>query len=308
MNAPLKMLYHTKSATFSAAFSILLICCCFLPSAEPLVVPQELPSILSLIYSNIPPIKKGTDSRLGFGFRLGNHADFQVLLELGPQKNTRPIGENADSENTFNKRQVSKAHRDYLLRKQAQEALKQLTSSTTATITTSEATGGSWLENWSKAMNTNRNSHKEDTGMDIAMNKKKSTPKFTQSVNKKQQQQSEKLSPTLATVNKSMMQLQMLYQMATTTTTSTTTGTPMDADSGTGSPMTIITTVPQFQRLPAPIAPNKGGPLSLGGPTGFTPRPPEELALQIISELQGEKKSKSEITKELMNVSLEEGE
>ena len=32
------------------------------PNAEPLVVPQELPSILSLIYSNIPPIKKGTSS------------------------------------------------------------------------------------------------------------------------------------------------------------------------------------------------------------------------------------------------------
>lgn len=55
-------------------------------------MPQELPSVLSLVYSNIPPIKKGTDSRFGFGFRLGEHADYQVLVELGPQKYTRPLG------------------------------------------------------------------------------------------------------------------------------------------------------------------------------------------------------------------------
>ncbi|XP_078050023.1 snustorr snarlik [Augochlora pura] len=57
-----------------------------------LIIPEELPTILSLIYSNIPPIKKGTDSRIGVGFRLGEHADFQVLLELGPQTETEPIG------------------------------------------------------------------------------------------------------------------------------------------------------------------------------------------------------------------------
>lgn len=57
-----------------------------------LIVPQELPSVLSVVYSVIPPIKKGTDSRLGFGFRLGNHADFQTIFEIGPQKNTKPLG------------------------------------------------------------------------------------------------------------------------------------------------------------------------------------------------------------------------
>ncbi|KOX75645.1 hypothetical protein WN51_11972 [Melipona quadrifasciata] len=61
-----------------------------------LVIPEELPTILSLVYSNIPPIKKGTDSRIGVGFRLGEHADFQILLELGPQTETKPVG-NADS-------------------------------------------------------------------------------------------------------------------------------------------------------------------------------------------------------------------
>lgn len=37
-------------------------------------------------------IISGTDSRIGFGFRLGEHADFQVLVELGPQTNTKPLG------------------------------------------------------------------------------------------------------------------------------------------------------------------------------------------------------------------------
>ncbi|KAG5675332.1 hypothetical protein PVAND_005242 [Polypedilum vanderplanki] len=58
---------------------------------EAFIVPQELPSILSLVYSNIPPIKKGTDSRVGFGYRFGDHADFQIQFELGPQKETQPI-------------------------------------------------------------------------------------------------------------------------------------------------------------------------------------------------------------------------
>ncbi|XP_032525825.2 uncharacterized protein LOC116776683 [Danaus plexippus] len=55
------------------------------------IIPEELPSLLSVAYSNIPPIKKGTDSRIGFGFAFGNHADFQVMLELGPQSNTMPL-------------------------------------------------------------------------------------------------------------------------------------------------------------------------------------------------------------------------
>ncbi|XP_072948653.1 uncharacterized protein snsl [Epargyreus clarus] len=53
-----------------------------------IIIPEELPSLLSVAYSNIPPIKKGTDSRVGFGFAFGNHADIQVMFELGPQTNT----------------------------------------------------------------------------------------------------------------------------------------------------------------------------------------------------------------------------
>lgn len=36
----------------------------------------------------------GIDSRFGFGFRLGPHADFQTVVELGPQTNTNPISAN----------------------------------------------------------------------------------------------------------------------------------------------------------------------------------------------------------------------
>ncbi|XP_058059873.1 uncharacterized protein LOC131210616 [Anopheles bellator] len=91
------------------------------------IVPEELPSILSLVYSNIPPIKKGTDSRIGFGFRLGEHADFQVQLELGPQLNTRPIGAAAGS----SKRYVD--NEDYA-----------------NSIRNSPRSGSSWLQAWSK--------------------------------------------------------------------------------------------------------------------------------------------------------------
>ncbi|XP_019882576.1 uncharacterized protein LOC105249544 isoform X1 [Camponotus floridanus] len=65
--------------------------------ATSLIIPEELPTILSLIYSNIPPIKKGTDSRFGIGFRLGEHADFQILIELGPQTETDQIGTSNDA-------------------------------------------------------------------------------------------------------------------------------------------------------------------------------------------------------------------
>ncbi|XP_055596204.1 uncharacterized protein LOC129746540 [Uranotaenia lowii] len=94
------------------------------------IVPEELPSILSLVYSNIPPIKKGTDSRLGFGFRLGDHADFQVQLELGPQQRTRPIGTLSGS---------SKRDAD-------NENFQQSPFTTSGTATS----GKSWLQTWFK--------------------------------------------------------------------------------------------------------------------------------------------------------------
>lgn len=66
----------------------------------------------------------GTDSRFGWGFRLGDHADFQVLVELGPQTNTRPLGNEG---NDNNKRNVPNSLRNtlyaqnQLLKKQQQQ-------------------------------------------------------------------------------------------------------------------------------------------------------------------------------------------
>lgn len=41
----------------------------------------------------LPITIKGKDSRFGFGFRLGNHADIQTIFEIGPQKYTnKPKG------------------------------------------------------------------------------------------------------------------------------------------------------------------------------------------------------------------------
>lgn len=37
-------------------------------------------------------LSTGTDSRIGFGYRLGEHADIQVQFEIGPQKETKTIG------------------------------------------------------------------------------------------------------------------------------------------------------------------------------------------------------------------------
>ncbi|XP_014288888.1 uncharacterized protein snsl [Halyomorpha halys] len=83
--------------------SILLLC---LGSGYSLFVPEQLPTLLSFIYTNIPPVRKGTDSRVGFGFRLGPNADFQVLFELGPQQNTQPLGSDAGNMGSGSKREV----------------------------------------------------------------------------------------------------------------------------------------------------------------------------------------------------------
>ncbi|KAJ6649221.1 hypothetical protein Bhyg_04455 [Pseudolycoriella hygida] len=97
------------------------------------IVPQEVPSLLSLVYSNIPPIKKGTDSRVGFGYRLGEHADFQVLFELGPQTNTKPIGSAAsDDDSDTSKRNVDQS--DYVFKNSPNPE------------------GSEWLSNWSHDM------------------------------------------------------------------------------------------------------------------------------------------------------------
>lgn len=61
-------------------------------ASSAVIVPEELPSVLNLVYSRIPQLKIGVDTKHGVGFRLGNNADFQILYEIGPQTRTRPIG------------------------------------------------------------------------------------------------------------------------------------------------------------------------------------------------------------------------
>ncbi|CAG4986252.1 unnamed protein product [Colias eurytheme] len=47
--------------------------------------------LFTTIYGFAPPIRKGNDHRIGFGYRFGNHADVQVLYELGPQLTTKKL-------------------------------------------------------------------------------------------------------------------------------------------------------------------------------------------------------------------------
>uniref|UniRef100_A0A1B6DNW5 Uncharacterized protein n=1 Tax=Clastoptera arizonana TaxID=38151 RepID=A0A1B6DNW5_9HEMI len=73
---------------------VILSTCLTIPNTNGAVlVPEEVGTLLSLIYSMFPPIKVGKDSRFGFGFRLGPNIDFQTIVELGPQTNTQPLGE-----------------------------------------------------------------------------------------------------------------------------------------------------------------------------------------------------------------------
>lgn len=61
---------------------------------------------------------KGQDSRLGFGFRLGRNADAQVLIELGPQSETSPVGEGDSRRQAPRERQtLSAEERQQLMQK-----------------------------------------------------------------------------------------------------------------------------------------------------------------------------------------------
>ncbi|XP_064537322.1 uncharacterized protein snsl isoform X2 [Drosophila montana] len=248
-------MFWPKQLPLTVSLGLLL---CLLQSANVngFIVPQELQSALSLVYSNIPPIKKGTDSRLGFGFRLGEHADFQVLLELGPQKNTRPLGEPSKDDQSFNKRQVSASEQRDQLRQQ--ELLPLLTST--------ERNAANWLETWSKGM------------------KPQPQPQPAKAKLKPNNKQVAKLAlptrPALAT--DAVQQLQLLYKMATKET-----------------PVETSTALTSTEEPPAGESPN------LDPPRGFK-LPPPALA-QDTNSLGNSKptKSRAEITKELMNVSLE---
>ncbi|EDW04220.1 uncharacterized protein LOC6562631 [Drosophila grimshawi] len=194
-----------------------------------LIVPEQLTSFLSLVYSNIPPIKKGTDSRLGFGFRLGDHADFQVLLELGPQKDTQPLGDPNKEDQSFNKRQVSAIDQRAQLRRQQQLQQQQ------SLLTSTERNAASWLESWSNGMKPLE--AKPKTKLSSKQRAKLALPV-------------QKQMPTDA-----VQQLQLLYKMAATTTTTTTT---------TPTPTTIKV---DFLKLPPPALEQNTNALGLSRST-----------------------------------------
>ncbi|KPJ17336.1 hypothetical protein RR48_08522, partial [Papilio machaon] len=54
------------------------------------IAPEDVSAGLTVIYGFAPRLKLGNDHRVGFGFRFGNHADFQILYEFGPQTITTP--------------------------------------------------------------------------------------------------------------------------------------------------------------------------------------------------------------------------
>lgn len=72
---------------------------------------------------------------MGVGFRLGDHADFQVLLELGPQLNTQPLGPDGD---TKKRRQVQRP--------------APITLPVTGSETIANTPGGKWLSSWRSAL------------------------------------------------------------------------------------------------------------------------------------------------------------
>lgn len=199
----------------------------------------------------------GTDSRLGFGFRLGEHADFQVMVELGPQKETRPIGPASQDDQSFNKRQVSSSDQKALLRQLYRQQVKKEAESL---MTSTERNAASWLETWSNGMKPQK------------PQKPKDQPK--------RRPVKESSAPQLQDPANAMQQLQMLYKMATST--SSTTGPP-----------------------PPPPA-FTGGSLNLGGPSGFKLPPPALVQDEnTLSSNPEPVKSQSEITRELMDVSLD---
>ncbi|KAL1502830.1 hypothetical protein ABEB36_007917 [Hypothenemus hampei] len=121
------------------------------------IIPDELPSILSIIYSNIPTLKKGTDSRIGWGFRLGDRADFQIITELGPQIYTKKLVNQEDDGNT-NKRSTLDNVANTLYAQRQQEKLQQQKEKPKDV----KFQGENWLKKWSASMKKQQNQQQQN--------------------------------------------------------------------------------------------------------------------------------------------------
>lgn len=170
-----------------------------------------------------------------------------MLLELGPQKETRPLGEPNKDDQSFNKRQVSASELREQLRQQE-------------LMTSTERNAASWLETWSKGMKPQE--------------KIKAKPRIKQAAKVA-------LPERAAMPADAVQQLQMLYKMANDATESSSTTTSS----------TTTTEEPESLKLRAP--------------SGFKLPPPALTQDTNSLGISRAKKSSAEITKELMNVSLE---
>lgn len=88
----------------------------------------------------------GTNSTVGVGFRLGDHAHFQVLLELGPQVTTQ-----TPSPATDNKTQSPSAATDNKIRRQVQPPALAVMPATKSEVL-SQISRGKWLSSWRSAL------------------------------------------------------------------------------------------------------------------------------------------------------------
>ncbi|XP_046819056.1 uncharacterized protein LOC124424278 [Vespa crabro] len=189
--------------------------------ATSLIIPEELPTILSLIYSNIPPIKKGTDSRLGIGFRLGEHADFQILFELGPQTDTDPIGTNESKKRrdamytaamkgelgplaqAIAKYQTERRIYEELEKlKKLEEKMKNIEVQNMENNKTD--TSSDWLVNWSKEMSKSSVTQvplKQVSNEEISLNTSGSNQKTQSSVSKEKLEELKKLYKSVTVDN-----------------------------------------------------------------------------------------------------------
>ncbi|XP_046409162.1 uncharacterized protein LOC124174071 isoform X2 [Ischnura elegans] len=114
--------------------SVLHLISCLATVSDAFVLPEELTIAVKTVRLIIPLIKQGLDSRVGLGFRLGDHADFQVIFEIGPQNCTQPLG----PEEAQRRRHVKVD--DPTHKRQTMEKVEEKPVPDTE--------GGRWLEKW----------------------------------------------------------------------------------------------------------------------------------------------------------------
>lgn len=134
---------------------------------------------------------------------MGEHADFQVILELGPQKETRPIGDQEDSskdENNFRKRYIAKQEELQLQRELAKAASEN----------------GNWLEKWYYQVQAYKSPETKDYEKDAQREQVAMEPKLNlKSPLKPSYDKSHMKVPEKPKIPKDIVKhLQRLYQLA----------------------------------------------------------------------------------------------